>query len=61
MTDEPEAEKTRRIQHIRNLYAFVLFSQHRFEDSLKIFAELGTGKKRDCCPGTIKEDIDHCI
>ena len=43
MTDEPEVEKQRRIQHIRNLYAFVLFSQHRFEESLKIFAELGTG------------------
>ena len=43
MTEEDEADKKRRIQHIRNLYAFELFSQHHFEQSLKIFAELGTG------------------
>ncbi len=44
MTEDPEEEKTRRIHNIRNLFAFDLFSQHRFEDSLKIFAELGTGE-----------------
>ena len=43
MTNEPEQEKKSRIQQIRNLYAFVLFSQHRFDESLKIFADLGTG------------------
>ena len=43
MTEEPAAEKQKRIQHIRNLYAFDLFSQRRFEESLKTFAELGTG------------------
>ncbi|XP_023931071.1 vam6/Vps39-like protein [Lingula anatina] len=42
MTNEEEAEKQVRIQKIQNLYAFNLFSQHRFEESLKIFAELGT-------------------
>lgn len=44
MTDELEVEKQKRIQNIRNLFAFELFSQFKFEDSLKIFAELGTGK-----------------
>ena len=46
MTDESAADKNRRLQHIRNLYAFDLFSQHRFKESLKIFAELGTGKAK---------------
>ncbi|XP_006825770.1 vam6/Vps39-like protein [Saccoglossus kowalevskii] len=42
MTDEVEADKQRRIQHIQNLYAFDLFSQHRFEESMQIFGKLGT-------------------
>ena len=42
MTEESSSDKNRRIQHIRNLFAFDLFSQHRFQESLKIFAELGT-------------------
>lgn len=44
MTNDPEEEKQKRIQHIRNLYAFDLFSQHSFDESLRIFAELGTGE-----------------
>lgn len=44
MTEDPDEEKQKNIQKIRNLYAFNLFAQHRFDDSLKIFAELGTGK-----------------
>ena len=43
MTDEVEADRQRRIQHIQNLYAFELFQQHRFEESMKMFAKLGTG------------------
>ncbi|XP_033637094.1 vam6/Vps39-like protein isoform X1 [Asterias rubens] len=42
MTDEVEADKQRRIQHIQNLYAFELFQQHRFEESMKMFTKLGT-------------------
>lgn len=42
MTEEATEEKQRRVQHIRNLFAFDLFLQHRFDESLKIFAELGT-------------------
>jgi len=43
MTDEIPQEKEYRLHSIRNLYAFDLFSQHRFEDSLTIFTQLGTG------------------
>jgi len=43
MTDEIPQEKEYRLHSIRNLYAFDLFSQHRFEDSLIIFTQLGTG------------------
>jgi len=43
MTDEIPQEKEYRLHSIRNLYAFDLFSQHRFEDSLLIFTQLGTG------------------
>ena len=43
MTDEAVVERNKRIRDIKNLYAFYLFSQHKFEDSLRLFAELGTG------------------
>ena len=43
MTEEAEVDKQQRINYIRNLYAFDLFVQHRFEESLRIFAELRTG------------------
>jgi len=43
MTDEIPQEKEYRLHSIRNLYAFDLFCQHRFEDSLIIFTQLGTG------------------
>jgi len=46
MTDEVPQEKEYRLYSIRNLYAFDLFCQHRFEDSLIIFTQLGTGL---CC------------
>ena len=44
MTDEVPQEKEYRLYSIRNLYAFDLFCQHRFEDSLNIFTQLGTGQ-----------------
>ncbi|KAK7506799.1 hypothetical protein BaRGS_00001650, partial [Batillaria attramentaria] len=40
--DEPPEEREKRIRNINNLYAFQLFCQHRFEESLKLFAKLGT-------------------
>ncbi|XP_041353642.1 vam6/Vps39-like protein [Gigantopelta aegis] len=42
MTDEPESEKAKRTRSIQNLYAFHLFCQHNFEESMKIFDQLGT-------------------
>ncbi|XP_078593471.1 vam6/Vps39-like protein isoform X1 [Branchiostoma floridae x Branchiostoma japonicum] len=42
MTDEVEADKQQNIHHIQNLYAFDLFSQRRFDESLKIFSKLDT-------------------
>lgn len=44
MTEEEEEEKQKRIHSIKNLYAFELFCQHRFDDSMQIFVKLGTGK-----------------
>lgn len=43
MTEEVEADKQMRIQNIQNLYAFELFQQERFEESMKLFAKLSTG------------------
>ena len=43
MQEEPDSEKEKRIRNINNLYAFDLFCQHKFEESMKIFDTLGTG------------------
>ncbi|XP_005090680.1 vam6/Vps39-like protein [Aplysia californica] len=42
LSKEPESEKEKRIRNIKNLYAFELFCQRRFEESLTLFAKLGT-------------------
>lgn len=42
MTDEQDEEKQKRVHNIKNLYAFDLFCQHRFEESMQIFVKLGT-------------------
>lgn len=49
MTDEQDEEKQKRVHNIKNLYAFDLFCQHRFEESMQIFVKLGTGNKE--CDG----------
>ena len=43
MVVEPEQEKAARKESIQNLYAFDLFCQKKFDDSLQLFAQLGTG------------------
>ena len=43
MVVEPEQEKAARKESIQNLYAFDLFCQKKFDDSLKLFAQLETG------------------
>jgi len=44
MVVEAEQEKAKRKEHIQNLYAFEMFCQKRFEDSLQLFAQLETGQ-----------------
>ena len=41
---EPEQEKAKRKEHIQNLFAFDMFCQKRFDDSLQLFAQLETGQ-----------------
>lgn len=43
MKDDSDSEKRQQIHHIKNLYAFNLFCQKRFDDSMQVFAKLGTG------------------
>ncbi|XP_067312282.1 vam6/Vps39-like protein isoform X2 [Pseudorasbora parva] len=42
MKDDLDADKRQQIHHIQNLYAFNLFCQKRFDDSMQGFAKLGT-------------------
>lgn len=43
MKDDSDSEKQQQIHHIKNLYAFYLFCQKRFDESMQVFAKLGTG------------------
>lgn len=43
MVVEPEEEKAKRKESIQNLFAFDMFCQKRFDDSLQLFAQLETG------------------
>lgn len=44
MKDDSDADKRPQIHHIQNLFAFNLFCQKRFDDSMQVFAKLGTGE-----------------
>lgn len=44
MKDDSDADKRQQIHHIQNLFAFNLFCQKRFDDSMQVFAKLGTGE-----------------
>lgn len=44
MKDDSDGDKRQQIHHIQNLYAFNLFCQKRFDDSMQVFAKLGTGE-----------------
>lgn len=46
MKDDADGDKKQQIHHIQNLYAFNLFCQKRFDDSMQVFAKLGTGEER---------------
>lgn len=65
MMNETDDEKQRRINDIRTLYAFNLFCQFRFDESLKIFAELGTdpsqviGLYPDLLPKDFRDRLEY--
>lgn len=42
MKDDSDADKRPQIHHIQNLFAFNLFCQKRFDDSMQVFSKLGT-------------------
>ncbi|XP_004082797.1 vam6/Vps39-like protein [Oryzias latipes] len=42
MKDDSDGDKKQQIHHIQNLYAFNLFCQKRFDESMQVFAKLGT-------------------
>uniref|UniRef100_A0A672NIP9 Vam6/Vps39-like protein n=1 Tax=Sinocyclocheilus grahami TaxID=75366 RepID=A0A672NIP9_SINGR len=42
MKDDSDADKRQQIHHIQNLFAFNLYCQKRFDDSMQVFAKLGT-------------------
>ncbi|XP_029683915.1 vam6/Vps39-like protein isoform X2 [Takifugu rubripes] len=42
MKDDSDGDKKQQINHIQNLYGFNLFCQKRFDDSMQVFAKLGT-------------------
>lgn len=48
MKDDSDGDKKQQIHHIQNLYAFNLFCQKRFDDSMQVFAKLGTGEECVC-------------
>lgn len=59
MKDDADGDKKQQIHHIQNLYAFNLFCQKRFDDSMQVFAKLGTGEELvyvsfNICPIYIK-------
>lgn len=51
MKDDSDDDKKQQINHIQNLYGFNLFCQKRFDDSMQVFAKLGTGMAQpERCP-----------
>lgn len=51
MSNEPEDIRGHHVQHIQSLYAFHLFQESRFDESLQLFFKLNTGGSRlvtDC-------------
>ncbi|KAG8449632.1 hypothetical protein GDO86_016319 [Hymenochirus boettgeri] len=65
MKDDLDTEKRQQIHHIQNLFAFNLFCQKRFEDSMQVFAKLGTdpthviGMYPDLLPSDYKKHLQY--
>lgn len=53
MKDDSDGDKKQQIHHIQNLYAFNLFCQKRFDDSMQVFAKLGTGESPDAISSSL--------
>ncbi|KAM3919215.1 vam6/Vps39-like protein isoform 2-T2 [Leptodactylus fuscus] len=65
MKDDADGEKRQQIHHIQNLYAFNLFCQKRFDESMQVFAKLGTdpthviGLYPDLLPSDYKKQLQY--
>ncbi|XP_031566770.1 vam6/Vps39-like protein [Actinia tenebrosa] len=65
LVEEPTAEKARRKENIQNLYAFELFCQKRFDESLQLFARLQTdpaqviGLFPDLLPPDFRKQLEY--
>ncbi|XP_018414768.1 PREDICTED: vam6/Vps39-like protein [Nanorana parkeri] len=65
MKDDADGEKRQQIHHIQNLYAFNLFCQKRFDESMQVFAKLGTdpthviGMYPDLLPSDYKKQLQY--
>lgn len=63
--ENEEETKTRRVQHIRNLYAFDLFCKRQFKEAMTIFYELDTdpshiiGLFPDLLPQGFREQLEY--
>ncbi|KAI2654714.1 Vam6/Vps39-like protein [Labeo rohita] len=55
MKDDSDADKRQQIHHIQNLFAFNLFCQKRFDDSMQVFAKLGT----DLLPSDYRKQLHY--
>ncbi|EDO34329.1 predicted protein [Nematostella vectensis] len=65
IVNEPATEKSRRIESIQNMYAFELFCQKRFDESLQLFARLETdpthviGLFEDLLPSDFRKQLEY--
>uniref|UniRef100_A0A8C5DKE3 CNH domain-containing protein n=1 Tax=Gouania willdenowi TaxID=441366 RepID=A0A8C5DKE3_GOUWI len=65
MKDDSDGEKKQQIHHIQNLYAFNLFCQKRFDDSMQVFGKLITdpthviGLYPDLLPSDYRKQLQY--
>uniref|UniRef100_A0A3Q2QJX0 VPS39 subunit of HOPS complex n=1 Tax=Fundulus heteroclitus TaxID=8078 RepID=A0A3Q2QJX0_FUNHE len=65
MKDDSDGDKKQQIHHIQNLYAFNLFCQKKFDDSMQVFAKLGTdpthviGLYPDLLPSDFRKQLHY--
>ncbi|GCC35802.1 hypothetical protein chiPu_0014290 [Chiloscyllium punctatum] len=65
MKDDSDSDKWQQIHHIQNLFAFNLFCQKRFDDSMQVFAKLGTdpthviGLYPDLLPADYRKQLQY--